>query len=387
MMESPEKQGPIPGEVRAELHVDENHMQATLRLRGMPDSSFHEARIFQILNDHGIKFGADHDAIRKIVHTVQTSITPLHIEETVARGIPPTPGVDGQVRRLVRKADKVQIREDGKADFRNVKKFITVEKGQPVVEIIPPQPGTAGHNLLGEEMKPEPPAPAPRKPGKNISLVPGGHEYIARLHGIYVDDGNIVDVNPELVINGNAGLETGHIEYDGNVRILGNIERGTQVKVGGNLFVGGTIESGQLKVVGDLAVNQGINTARNGTISCHGNVKATYIENSVLVCDGDIEVSRSILTSYLITHGSIRMATGGSTLAGSEIVCFGNLEVDILGSKVGGVTRIFAGTHYKNAKQWEQSKKELEEIEQRVEQLTYRLQQYRDKVQRYRGNV
>ncbi|MBI40922.1 MAG: hypothetical protein CMF59_15090, partial [Leptospiraceae bacterium] len=50
------------------------------------------------------------------------------------------------------------------------------------------------------------------------------------------------------------------------------------------------------------------------------------------------------------------------------------------------VTRLFMGTHYKNTRQWEHSKKELEELDQNLETLTHKLKQYRDKIQRYRGN-
>lgn len=362
-------------------------MTATVRLRGNPDPHFSESKIYQLLNEHNIKFGVDKETIQKIVQQVQTSKDPVHIEETVARGRPAKPGLDGTFHRLVRKEDKVKIREDGKADFRDIKKFVTVEKGQSVVAIIPPTPGESGFNLYGDELKPDPPNPAPRKPGKNISLMPGSNEYIARIHGVYVDDGNIIDVSPELIIEQNAGLETGNIEYDGNVRILGNIERGTEVLVGGNLFVGGTIESGHLKVAGDIEVAHGINTARQGTIQCAGSIQSVYIENSVIICDGAIRAQKSILSSYVISHDTIVLETGGSAIAGSEIVCFGDLVADHLGSRSGSITRIFMGTHYKNTRQWEHSKKELDTINEHVDKMTHKLKQYRDKVQRYRGNV
>ncbi|MCB1170232.1 MAG: DUF342 domain-containing protein [Leptospiraceae bacterium] len=384
-MEAAQENGPRREEVRVELNV-QSDMIATVRLRGNPDPHFSETRIYQLLNEHNIKFGVDAPTIQKIVKQVQASTDPVHIEETVARGTPMTPGVNGTFHRLVRKVDKVKLTEDGKADFRNIQKFVTVEKGQPVVEIIPETQGKPGHNLYGEEIPAEPPEPAPRKPGKNISLMPGSHQYIARIHGVYVDDGKIIDISPELLVEGNAGLETGNIEYDGNVRILGNIERGTQVLVGGNLFVGGTVESGHLKVAGDMEVQQGINTARQGTLQCAGNIHSTYIENSVIICDGSIQVQKSILSSYVISHDDIILEKGG-TLAGSEIVCYGDLITDHLGSKSGSVTRLFMGTHYKNTRQWEHSKKELEAIDEHIQTMTHHLKQYRDKVQRYRDHV
>lgn len=384
-METSAEKGPHREQVRLELNV-QNDMIATVRIRGNPDTSFAAAQIYQALNEHNVKYGVDQQAIEKVVHTVRNSIEPVHIEETVARGHPATPGIDGSYHRLVREVNKVNIREDGKADFRNIEKFVTVDKGDPVVEIVPASPGKPGYNLYGDEIHPEPANPAPRKPGKNISQMPGSNKYIARIHGIYVDDGNTIDISPELVVEGNAGLETGNIEYDGNVRILGNIERGTQVRVGGNLYVGGTIESGHLKVAGDIEVHQGINTARQGTLQCSGSIQSTYIENSVIIADGSLYVQKSILASYVITHENIELASGGSVLAGSEVVCFGNLSTDHLGSKAGSVTRLFMGTHYKNTRQWEQSRKELEGLEEHINKLTHSLKQYRDKVQRYRGN-
>ena len=42
-------------------------MLATLRLRGQPDPSFSDTRIYQLLNEHNIKAGVDQTAIQKVV--------------------------------------------------------------------------------------------------------------------------------------------------------------------------------------------------------------------------------------------------------------------------------------------------------------------------------
>lgn len=379
----PEEQIKSQKHASIQVVIDPSGMEAKLILRGLPDTSLNAQELIEAVNAAGVQFGLDQAAIQSLLAESKKPEVSSTLERVVAKGKPVLQGKDGLFERLVKQSGHVAIREDGRADFRNVTKFQTVNKGQNVAKIEQPVNGQPGINVMGETVEPDPVAPAPRKAGKNISEIPGEGIFISRIHGVYEDDGKTIDVNPELEIHGDAGLETGNLSYDGTVRISGNIERGTEVRAGGDLHVGGVVESGRLIVRGDLIVGTGINTARDGTMHIHGKVMSPYIENSVLMVDDNIEVERAILGSHIVCHGSVSVQEDLGSISGSEIVSYGPILSGQIGNKSGARTLLFIGLHYRNTKNWEKAKKAVENAAKELEHTAGKLRAIQNKIVRY----
>lgn len=372
---------------RMELHLDDDRMVATIRVRAGRTPGISEDALTDLLNDYGIIFGVDLSKIGRIMERYRTEEAGSLVEEVVARGRPPTPGQDGRVEILVHEGESVTIDESGKADFRNVERFVTVEEGQIIARAFPAIDGKVGYNVHGEEVSPEPVHSPELHTGLNVDIVPGTNDYRAGIHGIFSYKKNTIDVNPVLIVNGSVGLESGNVKYDGSVQVSGNIDRGSEVHVGGDLLAGGAVESGKIRIGGHLTVKKGINTRKEDHVVVGGDVLAVYIDNAKITSEGQIRVERSINSSKIVSHSRVQLIGSGSTVTGSDITAFEAVIADVFGSKNETPTRIYLGEHYRNRMFFDLHTRELEETKLELEKIQDRIQKIKVLVQRMRGNI
>lgn len=369
------------------LAVSPDYQEAKIILRGQYDPRIDYDAIIERLDAQGIKYGLDRPAIQKLLTDYRTHPERRSFEAVVARGQPATPGVDGKLEIFIEEKPPVSIDETGKADFRNIQRYNAVDAGQLLARYTPPVAGTPGLNIRMEEVPP----PAPHDPriaaGDNVQFNQASGEYRAAVHGIFVHEKDTLSVNPVLTIPGNVGLASGNVSYDGNIKIFGNIERGSMVSSLGDLEVGGMIESHAVRAGGSLRVKKGINTRREGVVTSGGNLQAVYIENSEITVSGSLIVEKSIIGSKVICDGDIALSGRGSTVAGSEISCFGSLACDIMGSPIQNPVRVELGSHSRNKAYYEQHVKELEDVERVLEKKTEEINKIKIYVQRMRGKI
>ncbi len=355
-----------------------------VELHGPLDPSLDADAIFEIINEHNIRFGLDSTAVYKLAESYRTSAG-SHQSGVVARGQVPVLPVDGVFEILVPPPPPVIIDPEGRADYRNLQRYRTVEKGELLARRTPAVPGKPGINIFNERVEPPAPADPQMDIGPNVELSSATNEYRARVHGIFVQTPTRIDVNPVLQISGHVGLETGNIDYDGSIRIAGNIERGASLSALGDVAVGGAVESGQVRVSGSLTVRAGINHRRDGTIQVSGNLSAVYIDNSEVNVEGSILVERSITTSRIVCLGEIALRGPHSGLAGGEIYSYGSISADAIGSKAGVPTKIVLGTHAKNMAYYEMHVKELEKAAHDYQRRAEDIRRIKVYVQSHRG--
>ncbi|MEQ9367180.1 MAG: FapA family protein [Leptospirales bacterium] len=389
--EKPSASAPAPAatpESVREILVSEDRMQAFLRVRTAHPHSLLYEDVVELLDQKKIVYGIYGAEIKKRLEAYNHSMAKNPNQDLlVARGTPTEPGQDGRIDVLVDPPQPVSFDDHGRADFRNVNRYRTVDKGQVLAKFTPPVPGKPGIDIFGHETKPPEPAMPELDDGPNVSFVPGSNEYIAREHGIFIHENNRIDVNPVLIVPGSVGLESGNVHYDGTVKIGGNIERASMVSAIGDVEVGGAIESGEFRSGGSLTVKKGINTKREGMVRVGGNLQAVYVDNSNLTVDGHIVVHKSIIASQVVCSGDISVTGSGSALSGGEAFAFGTVSADFIGNRTGVVTKIFLGDHQKNKQYYQLSIKELEQVEKDLEKLKEKVVKIKDYVQRMRGKI
>lgn len=356
------------------LTVEDGNMKAVASYQGGGDAAFSESVVFRLIGEAGIKYGIDESAINQFTESVRTLKDRQKLDETIAKGMTATESVDGQIEFLITEDLDIQETSAGRADFRNIHRYKVVEPGQVLVRVLPAIFGKEGINILGEVVTPKEPAQPSITTGTHVGSRSGDSnstEYFAAVKGIYVHVNNQISVTPELVIDGNVGLETGNLSYDLTIQVHGNVERGTEIISGKDLIVEGLIESGDVKVTGSIEVKGGINAGGKGTITCGGNLITDFIENSRIVCDSSIQVSRSILSSTVISHGRIDFTDSQSSIiAGGEIIHFSDLKVSRIGNQNEIRTLIFPGMHYHNQQIYQNLKSEVQELETKIKALS-----------------
>jgi len=355
------------------LVIDAAAMQAVITYLGGVNPAFHEGEVYTILANHNVLFGIDKKLIQEFTAKVCAMTDRQKIQMTLAKGNPAEKSIDGSFEFFITDELEIKVDDVGRADFRNIRRYKTVTKGQRIARIVAPYLGKDGMDIHGVVVKAREPSAAKITPGNNLtpkSVDDRTTEYYASIDGIFWHVDNTFYIEPDLIIEGNAGLETGNLSYDLSIIIKGNIERGTEIITTKDLTVEGLIESGQIKVGGTLSVAGGINAAGKGQITVGRDLTADFIENSRILCDGSVVLHRSILNSTVVAHGTIDLnETDNSVIAGGEIVHLSDLKVARIGNQNEIVTTIYPALHYHNQQLYQTLRKELETLDKEGQEL------------------
>ncbi len=339
--------------------------------------------IVDLLDKAEIKMGINVPEIKSLIERYNQGEYITQIP--AVRGVPPINSVAGRIEILVEESSKIHFDEKGRADYRNVAKFRTVKEGQVLARQLPSQPGKAGINIYGEEVLPPKEIEESLKCGANVVFHPQERVYISTTNGVFTEREDQISVNPILTIKGSTGLVSGNIVYEGSIRVLKNISRGSLVSSLGDLEVGGVIESGDLRVGGSLTVEQGVNTKKEGIIRVKGNFSSTYLENSNITVGGSAFISKSVSASNLIVHENLVMNGKSSGIYGGELTVYGSISTAYIGNEAGTTTKILIGAHNNNSLYYETFLKQLNKVEEEFQKLQQRMLELKTQLSRLRG--
>ncbi|MBW0434574.1 DUF342 domain-containing protein [Leptospira yasudae] len=397
--ESQTTPSPISIESAISIGISADQLSAVMTVRpyNLKGESVSKDKLWSIILDWGIhRERMLVDEIRRVLTLLDEAgkrgdFTPIKVE--IAKGVAPTPGENGWVRFYHPMAKRVKLLEDGRADFRNIDRYINVKIGEKLATKFEGIPGNPGFDVFGNII----PAPAIKRPklvlGKNIeerNVVEEGkelQEYFAASNGVIFVTETSITVSPELQIAGNVGLSTGNIQFEGNVIVRGDIEPGSIVECTGSLVVYGNLESNQIKVGQDLIVHGGIKGSGTEIIQVTGRVQAKFIENAHLETEGDIIIEGAILNSTVDTLGSVLLSGSNGNLVSSKVRTNEGVSVMSLGSSAELDVTVELGFHFKNDRSFQEITRKIQMGEKEMEKILPKIQQIKHMVQRSRGNL
>ncbi|WCL50211.1 DUF342 domain-containing protein [Leptospira sp. GIMC2001] len=334
--------------------------------------------------------------INKVLASKENLTKVLHFP--VAEGIPAKPGVDGWIKFNFPRAQRVVIKEDGSADFRNIERFVHVKQGEQVASHFEGIPGESGLDVFGKTIH----APAIKRPklivGKNVSFNeqhdPDNEEYTIKVYyatcnGVIFTTDNSVTVSPELNIETDVGLETGNINFDGTIRVQGSIVDGSKLVCKASLFVNGNVESMDVEVAETLDIKGGIKgrDRNKGLLKVNGDLHAKFIENANIEVAGDLIVENYILNSKILCLGSVFVTADAGSIISSDLLLYNGLSVANLGSNAQLDTTIEVGFHYRNDRLFNEGIIKLKNYENELENLEPKIIKIKEAVTRSRGKL
>lgn len=367
---------PPPGEVPYRIAVSEDRMTVRILPNRNCSGPVPAQDLIASLHRETIQFGIlGIEALARLLKTLDPEGHPL----VVARGKRSRPGRDAAIdyRFDTSFLTAGTVDGEGNIDYRERGTRPRVKKGAPLARKIPMESGQPGIDVFGR------PVPVPAVHDVQIECGEGawksddGVEVFADVDGEpMLSDAGAICVCPELTIEGNVDFNSGNIEFDGNVNVLGSVMDGFSVKctsLTATDIVGGTIVAD-----GDVSVSGGI---INTTIRARGDVEAKYITDSNIKCFGDVLVEREVIQSKIRSSGRF-ISELGKIIASfiSAKMGFRSREV---GTDVSLACRINVGLD-ENAKKITQGldhiadekKKRLERVQRAYEaQLTTRGEQ------------
>jgi len=266
--------GPEPGtkhESALDLTVSEDGVAAYISITADLSDSISLEEVKDFLQDRGIKYGIVDDSLigEFLGHEA------LQKEGfKIAEGKAPKPGTHASVKYCfdIEHLKVGAAKAGGAIDFKDRGEIPDVKEGDLLVEKTPMEKGEAGIDVYGNPI----PAPETRdirlRCGRGAELAEDGLKVFAKSEGQpKISFGGKISVFPEYKISGDVCLETGHVDFDGNIKVTGAIQSGFRVK-GGNVSAKEILKA-EIKSIGDVIVTGGITGAR---IKARGEVKAKY---------------------------------------------------------------------------------------------------------------
>ncbi len=333
---------------RYDLDISADAMAAYLTLEppsgGRPVSL---AMLRQALAQHGIVYGLNETALAQAIEAQQCSAV------VIASGDLPQPGVptryDSLLPSLRQRRRAAGESEFGRVDYRDLGNLMVVTVGTPLMRRVPAVQGQDGRNLHGDPLPPPLVPDLPFPP--NLAGVGLSDDdpclLVATQSGVPREVPQGVSVDPVLEVDA-VDLASGNIDFDGTLRVRGDIKAGMSVKVAGDIIVNGTIEAAHVIAGGNVRVQGGIiggvevvaadqpavdgGHGRAAYVRCDGLLQARFLDNAVVSAGQTINIEGEIRQSDV--------AAGDSVEVGAE----GSEQGAILGGRCRALRRVRAGT-------------------------------------------
>ncbi|MGL1933945.1 MAG: FapA family protein [Fibrobacterales bacterium] len=317
-----------------------------------------------ILTKKNVRFGLDWDLIAKVVKRGEKDAW-----VTVACALPAEDGEHGQVKEEIEvdKEAKPLIIDGGQADFRNVGEIKQVKKNELIAVRIPPSPGKEGKDVFGEIIEPTPGKEAVMLAGVNTVLSEDGNELTAKDSGYLYRDKGAICVGLLYIVQGDVDFESGNIQYEGDVQILGSVLPDFKVVATGEVIVEGQVDSAYIESSGgSITINQGVFGKEKGEIKAKKDVNLYLIQDTTVKAGGKVTVKKS-MTNCNVSARQLDATENNCQVNASTLKLEETCEIYQCGSKQETTTKIVF-----EDKSSESLKKKMEEcdtLSQKMDEL------------------
>lgn len=335
----------------------------------------------EAVNAQGVRYGIDE---KRLKEAIQEN---LHQEFHLAAGQPPEHGIPAELRyhfELARDHKRVKEREDGSVDYLNLDLVCSVHRGDLLVTKQPATAGIPGRAVTGEAIKSIPGKDIRLPRGKNVAVSPDEMSLFAMLDGqAFLDEGK-VSVLPVYFINGDVDLETGNIQFVGNVVVKGNVQEGFSIKADGDVEINGNVGAAVIEAGGSVVVRKGFQGKQKGLIRANGDVHCSFIENAAVFTRGSLQVNGAVMHSEIVAKVDV-VVEGRGLIVGGTVKAGNDVTAKTIGSHLATPTEVMAGVDPEIRQQLDHVNTELDSVVENLDKVEKGLEQLH-KLQRQFGD-
>ena len=335
----------------------------------------------------GVRHGIKTDVLDKIFSQGE-----FDKEVLIAEGRLPVHGEPGKLEIYFNhKRDFNPVEDkDGRVDYKDVNYLISVKKGDALCTIKQPTEGIPGETVSGKVLEAKQGGERTLPQGKNVEPDEKDPDTL-----VAAEDGcvnynvaqNTIDVNPALEIKGDIDFNTGNIEFNGSLKVGGDIKSGFIVKTDGDLEVGGCIEDAEVDVGGDVMVKKGFIGRGKGHLKVAGDAVLKHAQGQNITCDGNLELGGELMHCNTKVGKSLAATSRAGGIIGGVTMVVGNVEASQLGSESYSHTDISVGVNFQlldRIKEIEQEEENIRQNQEKVKKGMYNLARLRIKL---KGNL
>ncbi|TWI73192.1 hypothetical protein LZ24_01279 [Desulfobotulus alkaliphilus] len=257
-----------------------------------------------------------------------------------ASGKPPRPGKEGRIQFHFPTdflSSGAMLTDDGRIDFRERGAIPHVTKGSLLAEKTATIHGVNGVDVFGNiQVVPEVKDP-PLKAGTGVYTSEDRLKIFAKIDGQpSLRASGEVSVIDEILIKGDVGYETGHIQYEGKVRITGKIPAGFRVEA--NEVTAEAVDGGQISAKGDVVITNGIT---EGEVYTEGEVRAKFVNKSKIRTLSNVTIHSEVIDSDIACSGGFNIRSG--KIIASEIAARQGIEAGTIGTEISSSSTLHIG--------------------------------------------
>lgn len=345
------------------IHITDNHNEVLLTYIEGDDISVE--LIMSMLEEEHVIYGIKSQVINDLCLKKNTVYDLL-----IAEGMEKVDGIDGCVTYNFSTVYQAapHIMEDGHVDYKDTDYIHSVSQDDIVASKTPATFGQDGMNVFGEELYAKDGFNPPLLAGENCVLDEEELNIIAEESGLVKLDKGKVCISKLFELHGDVGVETGNIEFSGQVVIHGNVTTGFSVSCDEDLTIDGLVEAADIYTDGDLLISKGIQGHTTAKIVCKGNMTVGYINSADIEVNGDLEVG-SLTSANVICDGKIKVVGSKGMIIGG-LIQTNFLEVNAIGTDLGVLTSIHLGMNSKEINELKTLSIQLIEVNKELKKLT-----------------
>ncbi len=285
----------------------------------------HSLTVFDItraLKNNGIIFGISKELIQDALNENTRD------EFLAAQGIPYKQGKNGFYSFLKTEItdDADAARTDGTVDFSAAYPVEMVKKGDKVAIYTPPESGSNGYTVFGDEIINTMGKEIPKLSGNDIFLLEDGVTYVAKRDGhiIFHEDTYSIEIQNIILINNDVTYLSGYISCPGSIKIKGNVCDGAIIDAKGDVIIDGFVQGAYISAGNNIIISGGVNADNSGYVAAQRNIMGDFFEKAFVRAGADIETNY-IINSNIIAGENVRakgvmgIICGGSVAVGKSV--------------------------------------------------------------------
>lgn len=311
---------------KLKLHLDEKGQELT------------EEDLVELLAVRDVKAGIDHDALN---HMIEHNIYDIFVE--VAKGKAPVRGKDGYFIFSVQMPEQQKgptILEDGSVEYVHTLEYAIVDEGTLLAEYVHATNGEYGYTIDNAMRTPMKGKELPCLRGKGFRIEED--KYYAAVHGRVEFTETSIHVTNVLEVREDVDINYGHIRYDGDVYIRGDVKSGMMIQASGNVEVKGHVGSCYIEAGKDLILANGMQGKFTGSLKAGGDIFCKFFENSQAQAGGNITM-RNVMNSKISAEGKVLVEGKEAVVIGGSIHAVQGMEISEAGNENEISTMLVAG--------------------------------------------
>ena len=304
----------------------------------------------------GVKYGVIENALADFINNRQYTET-----ITIAEATRPVEGSDAEIKFFFNTdlTQKPKMNPDGSVDFHHLDLISSVSAGDLLAELTPAVLGKPGIDVCGNLLRPVKVKQKILRVGKNIKLSEDGLRAYSEVNGHATTEDEQIFVSNTYEVAANVDVSTGDIEYEGNVRVRGNVLTGFRIIAKGDIEVDGVVEGAVLQAGGHIILKRGIQGMERGMLQAGGNVVSRFIESATVEAAGYVSAD-AIMHSNIIAKGDITVDGKKGFITGGVIRSGTMVSAKTIGSAMGTTTSVEVGIEPAIIAEYQELNKELE---------------------------